>query len=58
MFIESLVKATVELQGFRVLNVTGDRSGLAVGLGTDGRFSAHCGELVCTCSIPPAPSAL
>jgi len=30
MLVESVVKATVELQGFRVRSVTGDTSGLVV----------------------------
>ncbi len=30
MLVESLVKATVELQGFRVLRVTGDVGGLGL----------------------------
>ena len=37
MLVESLVKATVELQGFRVRRVTGDVTGLAAGLETYAR---------------------
>jgi transposase len=44
MLIESLVKATVELQGFRVVNVTGDTSGLRVEVAADGRFAPRCGQ--------------
>ena len=36
MLVESLVKATVELQGFRVLRVTGDVAGLVAELAPDG----------------------
>ena len=44
MLVESLVKATVELQGFRVVKVTGDTSGLAVEVGADGRYAPRCGH--------------
>jgi len=44
MLLESLVKATVELQGFRVVAVTGDTAGLAVELAPDLRFSPRCGR--------------
>ena len=39
MLVESLVKATVELQGFRVVRVTGDVAGLVAELAPDGRWS-------------------
>jgi len=44
MLIESLVKATVELQGFRVVYGTGSATGLMVELGADGRHSPRCGR--------------
>ena len=44
MLVESLVKATVELQGFRVLRVTGDVAGLVAELAPDGRWSPRCGQ--------------
>ena len=44
MLLESLVKATVELQGFRVVTVTGDTGGLVAELAPDRRFSARCGQ--------------
>jgi len=44
MLIESLLKATVELQGFRVVSVSGDTAGLAVELAPDERFSPRCGR--------------
>ena len=44
MLVESLVKATVELQGFRVSQVTGDSSGLVAMIEPDLRFSARCGQ--------------
>ena len=44
MLLESLVKATVELQGFRVLRVTGDVAGLTVELAVDGRYAPRCGQ--------------
>ena len=44
MLIESLVKATVDLQGFRVVKVLGDESGLMVELGADGRYTPRCGQ--------------
>lgn len=37
MLVESLVKAPVELRGFRVLRVTGDIAGLVVELAPDWR---------------------
>jgi len=43
MLVESLVKETMELQGFRVTTVTGDTAGLAVQLAPDRRFSPRCG---------------
>lgn len=44
MFIESLVKATVELQGFRVDSVTGGTSGLEAVIVPDLRFNPRCGQ--------------
>ncbi len=44
MLVESLVKSTVELQGFRVAKVTGDASGLVAMIEADLRFSARCGQ--------------
>ena len=44
MLLESLVKATVELQGFRVVRVTGDVAGLAAELAPDGRYAPRCGQ--------------
>ena len=44
MLVESLVKATVELQGFRVRRVTGDVTGLAAGLTPDWRYAPRCGR--------------
>lgn len=44
MLIESLVKATVELQGFRVVKVTGDTTGLEAEVAADGRFTPRCGH--------------
>lgn len=44
MLIESLVKTTVELQGFRVVTVTGDVSGLMAELVPDRRFAPRCGQ--------------
>ena len=38
------VKSTSELQGFRVVSVTGDVSGLVVELAADLRFSVRCGQ--------------
>ena len=43
MLVESLVKATVELQGFRVESVTGATSGLVAVVVADLRFSPRCG---------------
>ena len=44
MLVESLVKATVELQGFRVVRVTGDVAGLDAELAPDGRYAPRCGR--------------
>ena len=44
MLLESLVKATVELQGFRVVMVTGDVGGLVAELAPDLRFAPRCGQ--------------
>lgn len=44
MLIESLIKQTVELQGFRVVEVTGGVSGLVVMIAPDRRFSPRCGQ--------------
>jgi transposase len=50
MLVESLVKETVELQGFRVAKVTGGASGLVAMIAPDGRFSPRCGQC-----LEPAP---
>ena len=50
MLIESLVKATVELQGFRVVRVTGGRAGLVAMITRDRRYSPRCGRC-----LEPAP---
>ncbi len=50
MLIESLVKATVELQGFRVVSVTGGTSGLVATIARDRRYSPRCGRC-----LEPAP---
>ena len=39
MLLESLVKATVELQGFRVVTVTGDAGGLVADLACGWRIA-------------------
>ena len=44
MLVESLVKATVELQGFRVAHVTGDVTGLTAEVAPDGRYAPRCGR--------------
>ena len=44
MLVESLVKATVEWQGFRVRRVTGDVTGLAAELTPDWRYAPRCGR--------------
>ena len=44
MLLESLVKATVELQGCRVVTVTGDAGGLVADLVPDRRFAPRCGR--------------
>ena len=44
MLLESLVKATVELQGFRVVTVTGDARGLVAELAPDLRYAPRCGQ--------------
>ena len=44
MVRESLVKATVELQGFLARWVTGDLVGLAAELAPDWRYAPHCGR--------------
>ena len=44
MLLESLVKATVELQGVRVVTVTGDAGGLVAELAPDRRFVPRCGQ--------------
>ena len=44
MLLESLVKATVELQGFRVVTVTGDAGRLVADLAPDRRFLPRCGQ--------------
>ena len=44
MLIESLVKATVELQGFRVVSVTEDTKGLVAAMSPDHRYALRCGQ--------------
>ena len=44
MLLESLVKATVELQGCRVVTVTGDARGLVSELAPDLRYAPRCGQ--------------
>jgi hypothetical protein len=44
MLVESLVKATVELQGFRVVRVAGDVAGLTAEVAPDGRCAPRCGR--------------
>lgn len=44
MLVESLVNSTLELQGFRVAQVTGEASGLMVTIEPDLRFSPRCGQ--------------
>ena len=44
MLIGSLVKATVELQGFRVMHVAGNADGLVATLGPDRRYAPRCGR--------------
>ena len=44
MLVESLVKVTVELQGFRVVAVTGDATGLVAEVASDGRYAPRCGR--------------
>ncbi len=43
MLVESLIKNTVELQGFRVLSVVMGEGGLLAKLGPDGRYLPRCG---------------
>lgn len=50
MLIESLVKETVELQGFRVVKVTGGASGLVAMIAPDKRFLPRCSRC-----LDPAP---
>ena len=44
MLLESLVKATLEFQGFRVVTVTGEAGGLVAKLAPDRCFSPRCGQ--------------
>jgi len=44
MLIGSLVKATVELQGFRIAEVTGGTGGLVAMVAPDRRFTPRCGR--------------
>jgi hypothetical protein len=44
MLVESLVKETLESQGFRVADVTGGIIGLVVTIAADRRFSPRCGQ--------------
>jgi transposase len=48
MLVESLVKSTVELQGFRVARVTGDGGGLVAVIEPDLRFALRCGRCLGT----------
>ena len=50
MLIESLVKATVELQGFRVVDVAGSAAGMVVRIVPDRRYTPRCGRC-----LEPAP---
>ena len=43
MLVESLIKETVELQGFHVLTVTKVGGGLEAELAPDGRYAPRCG---------------
>lgn len=43
MLVESLIKQTVDLQGFRVVAVNQTSEGLEARLAPDGRFSPRCG---------------
>lgn len=43
MLVESLIKETVELQGFRVVAVQKTVHGLEAELAPDGRFTHRCG---------------
>jgi hypothetical protein len=43
MLVESLVKVMVELQGFRVVRVTGDVAGLTTESPPDGRYAPRGG---------------
>lgn len=44
MLIESLIKDTVEMQGFRVESVNGDRAGLVATVAPDRRYTPRCGR--------------
>ena len=44
MLVESLIKATVDMQGFRVKSVTGDTSDLVAEVVADRRYAPRCGE--------------
>jgi transposase len=50
MLVESLVKETVELQGFRVAEVSGGTTGLVAMIAADRRCSPRCGRC-----LEPAP---
>lgn len=50
MLIESLVKETLELQGFRIAKVSGGRAGLVAMIAPDRRFAPRCGRC-----LKPAP---
>lgn len=43
MLVESLIKETVQLQGFRVMTVSKSSDGLEAELAPDGRFAPRCG---------------
>lgn len=44
MLIESLVKSTVELQGFRMMSVTGGTTGLEAMIAPEGHHAPRCGR--------------
>ena len=43
MLVESLIKETVEMQGFRVVGVQRTEDGLEAKLAPDGRYAPRCG---------------
>ena len=50
MLVESLIKSTVELQGFRVTSAVKDEGGLLATIEPDGRYTPRCGA----CGAPGA----